>query len=84
MTEVRHGTYAGAVAHRKNKEKPCPQCALAAAKYMAQWRARNPERAKATAARYRARLAADAKAGRALRLRGRNTRPGPDTPHAPR
>lgn len=84
MTTAPHGTYARAIAHRKNREPLCEECRVAAAAYMAQWRARNPERAKAAADRARARLRADAALGRAVRLQGRKGGLGPDTPHAPR
>lgn len=73
--KIHHGTYGGALAHRRYGERPCDQCRAAQAAYMAQWRANNPDKAKAAAARYRARQAADARAGRALRLARDTGRP---------
>lgn len=75
IPDIHHGTYAGALAHRRYGERPCEECRAAAARYMAQWRASNPELAKAAAARYRARQAADARAGKALRLARDTGRP---------
>ena len=44
MTDIEHGTYAGAQVHRRRGEKPCKPCLDAAADYQRMYRDRDAHR----------------------------------------